>query len=150
MEIEGGPELATQFFKPRVRAAMLVLRDKAYSEFSDLVCSVRLIRCHTKTGADVLATPPTIDLSVMMWGQEIPYVASVLAHETCHHLLHLAGKPYIGDEAELICNAYGLSVMRKVGVSARLIAHHEKDDGKHWDVDGDGVYTKKDYEAGIR
>lgn len=83
MEIEGGPELATEYFKPRVQKAMLVLRDKAFSEFSDLVCSVRLIRCHAKTGADVLATPPTIDLSTLMWGKEIPYVASVLEHVLC-------------------------------------------------------------------
>jgi hypothetical protein len=45
------------------------------------------------------------------------------------------------------CIKYQRAVMEKIGAPSSEIDHLATQDGSHFDMDGDGEYTWKDYEA---
>ncbi len=74
------------------------------------------------------------------------WLAASLVHEACH-----ANQRRYGSQThlELECNARQLETLKKLNASDEEIAFLEKADGKHWDKDGDGVFTAKDRLAGL-
>ena len=96
-----------------------------------------------------------IDLSDVTVGGSVAWTASVLVHESNHNRQYrddlanhghpVAAESYTGVEAELACNQVQLRALERVGGTPREIVYLKSQDGKHFDVDGDGDYDWDDY-----
>ncbi|MEO8650597.1 MAG: hypothetical protein ABI539_15650 [Acidobacteriota bacterium] len=144
--IEGNPSyIPEDKFKPKVEKALKLLKSKAaaYSTWFD---SYGLkIRAAAKSGANF--KDGAIDIGLETFNASETWLASVIIHESVHFWQYRSGKYKAGTEAETEANRYQMGVLQLVGAPSAEIHHMQKQDGGHADINGDGVYDWKDYDA---
>ena len=131
-------------FVKKIKEACILLRDKAGARYTTLYNNVIKIRAFSKSGADVSVS--NIDIARRTFDASLTWLASVLIHESHHIMQYKAKKDYSGTAAEQECNAIQLEVLRLIGAPQSEITYMLSQTGNHFDLDGDGKYTKKDYE----
>ena len=151
----GGPAVAGDAaFVEKVGGALRLLAEKSPEEFAFVVEQVRLFRQAEPSGTHVADGLCVVDLGGPTAGASVAWVASVLVHESNHNKQYrdalATGRPvdpaaYTGVAAERACNAVQLIALRRVGGTAAEIEHLSRQDGGHFDVDGDGDYDWDDY-----
>ena len=143
--IEGNTQFIAQSdFKPKIEKCLALLSSKAGTYNGWISSNVVKIRAFSKSGADV--SKSSIDIAKTTFDASETWLASVLVHETQHIRQYKAKKNYYGKEAELECNQFQLEVLRLIGAPQSEIAYLLKQDGNHFDLNGDGVYDQKDYD----
>lgn len=137
-------------FVRRVRAALQLIRDRSPNEFALVKHRVPRIRHASRTGAAFLHRPPAVHLAWRTADVSLTWCAGALAHEAYHFELFARGRQdgktrARGQEAELRCIAFQRTVLHRVGASSSELRHLARQDGRHFDLDGDGVETWNDY-----
>lgn len=143
--IEGDAKyVAEKDFKPKIEKCLKMLKEKAATYHGWVDTNVVKIRAFSKSGADV--SKSSIDIAKLTFDASETWLASVLVHET-HHIRQYKGKKdYVGKAAELECNKYQLEVLRLLKAPQSEITYLLKQDGNHFDLNGDGKYDEKDYQ----
>jgi hypothetical protein len=133
-------------FTNKMREALKLLSSKSPMPYVYLTETVGRIRAWDRSGSDVTASPPTINIAARTFNASLTWLASVLAHESGHALLRLTNRPYTGLEAERICNAHQLMALREMGAPQSEIAYMLSLTGDHFDLNHDGKYDESDYQ----
>jgi hypothetical protein len=133
-------------FSKKIQKAMDLLQAKAAFAYGNLIGCVGKIRAFSKSGTDVYAKPITIDIAAPTFNASLTWLASVLAHESCHAAQFLCKMDYSGLESEKECNAFQLMVLRRIGAPESEITYLSSLTGDHFDLNKDGVYDQKDYD----
>lgn len=142
--IEGNAEfIPDKDFKPKIEKCLTLLKSKAGTYHGWIDTNVVKIRAFSKSGADVAAN--SIDIAKLTFNASVTWLASVLVHETHHIRQYKDKKDYVGKDAELDCNKYQLEVLRLIGAPQSEISYLLKQDGNHFDLNGDGKYDEEDY-----
>ena len=142
--IEGDAKYITdKDFKPKIEKCLELLKTKAATYHGWISSNVIKIRAFSKSGADV--SKSSIDIAKSTFDASETWLASVLVHETHHIRQYKEKKNYYGKEAELECNKFQLETLRLIGAPQTEIAYLLKQDGNHFDINGDGKYDEKDY-----
>jgi hypothetical protein len=130
-------------FCKKIEEAIHLLNTKAKKHYAELYKNTYQIKANAKTGADY--TRANIDVARRTFDSSVTWLASVLVHEG-HHLVQFKnGQQFTGVEAELESNKIQLEVLRLIGAPQSEITHLLSQDGKHFDLNGDGKYDEKDY-----
>src|SRR5262245_2720753 len=137
--------IADPAFTKKINDALDLLASKAAMAHVLLKLCVGRIRAWDRSGSDVNASPPTINIAERTFNASLTWLASVLAHESGHALLKLTNKPYYGLEAERTCNAHQLMVLRDIGAPQSEITYMQSQTGDHFDLNHDGKYDEEDY-----
>ena len=134
-------------FTRKVQQAVNLLKTRGGVAYGNLIGCVERIRAYDRSGTDVYASPITINIAEETFKASFTWLASVLAHESCHAALFLAGRPHTGRESEEECNAYQLMILRQIGGPQGEITHLlNQMKGDHSDLNKDGVYDWQDYQ----
>lgn len=138
-------------FREQIRKALALLAAKAYYDLEYVKSCVKRIELNPKSGMVTSKAMPTIQMSEKTAFSSLPWCASVLVHEACHakqaeaaRAGSASGKAGL-QQKELECNSRQADALKKVGGSEREIRSLQMADGKHYDLDGDGDYDRKDY-----
>ncbi len=141
VKIRGSEKFANQ-----VQAALALINEKAPDEFGVISKYVRRIEEHDRSGMD--ASHRTCQLAPASTYYSLTWCAGVIAHEAHHAKLQSSPSYEYGlVEEERACNVFQASVMEKIGAPRDELDHLAKQDGTHFDANGDGEYTESDYEA---
>jgi hypothetical protein len=71
----------------------------------------------------------------------------VIAHEAHHaFIFQTTSEAYGGQSEEMKCIDRQIDVMKRIGAPQWELDYLAGLDGSHFDLDGDGEYTWKDYE----
>ncbi len=142
-------------FIKRVETSLALLRDKSPEAFALTQQYVKRIQKRRRSGMRAYADPPTFDLSARSACHSVTWCAGVIAHDMYHSKLyheyrHAHGEPvpddaWCGQMRELECIDYQLRVLQQIGAPQYEIAHVSEQDGTHYDIDGDGQFTWRDY-----
>ncbi len=133
-------------FSKKINEAVKLLQCKAAYAYCNLVGCVGKIRAFSKSGTDINVKPITIDIAAQTFNASLTWLASVLAHESCHAAQFLTKNHYSGLASEKKCNSYQLRVLRQIGAPQSEIAYMLSQTGDHFDLNKDGVYDQKDYD----
>jgi hypothetical protein len=145
MIIEGNAQfIPDNEFKPKIQKALDLLKKKAPIDYATLTYRTEKIRAAEKTGAVVMDA--FINVGRDTFSASLTWLASVLIHENFHNIQCQYGLKYTGREAEQAANVIQLSVLRSIGAPQEEIAYMMSQDGMHFDLDGDGKYTQRDYD----
>jgi hypothetical protein len=133
-------------FSDKINQALDLLKTKAATAHGIVTTYIVKIRAGEKSGMDVQTK--TYDIAKPTFETSLTWLASTIAHDSLHSKQYSDKEPYTGADSEAKCNQHQLEVLRKVGGSqhecAYLLSIIKK--GDHSDLDGDGKYTKKDYD----
>jgi hypothetical protein len=141
--IEGNPEhIADKEFRPKIARCLKLLQTKSPTG-NALVSKVEKIRAARASGANF--ADKAIDIARLTFDASDTWVASVLAHEAQHFKQKADGKYKAGEEAEKDANLVQLGVLECIGAPKSEITYLKTQNGKHFDLNGDGVYDEKDY-----
>lgn len=138
--------IADPLFTQKINKALKLLCIKASWAHGNLKGCVGRIRAFSKSGTDVYATPITINIAAPTFEASLTWLASVLAHESCHAVQYVNKQDYSGLASERECNGYQLRVLRSIGAPESEIAYLLAQTGDHFDLNKDGKYDEKDYE----
>lgn len=148
MIIQGNAEFIPENeFRPKIQQALDLLQKKAASEYLFLTIEVEKIRAAEKTGAVV--ADAFIDIGRVTFDTSLTWLASVLIHECFHITQCKSGKAYAGIKAEIEANIIQLYTLRLIGAPQNEIVYLLAQNGNHFDLDGDGKYTRKDYDLRV-
>ncbi len=137
-----------------VNDALDLLKRKAPEDYQFVIDQVREFRLDPRSGTHVENGRCRVDLSMVTVGGSITWTASVLVHEANHNKIYreyIAANgqptedPYGGAEEELACNALQLKTLERLNAPQYEIDHLRKQDGNHFDMDGDGDHDWDDY-----
>jgi hypothetical protein len=134
-------------FKSQVRSALNLLRAEAPEEFTVVATYVKRIEEHEHSGMDAARDPPTCQLAPATTYASITWCAGVIAHEAHHaFIFQTTSEAYGGQSEEMKCIDRQIDVMKRIGAPQWELDYLAGLDGSHFDLDGDGEYTWKDYE----
>ncbi len=142
-------------FKTQVKRCLGVLR-KQYPEALKFVRKyVGVIAQSSRSGMVAWHHPPMYQMSNKTAFYSLTWCASSIAHDAYHSYLYQKHRPKDGsrtperhwadDRAERLSINYQSRVAKKIGASEHELTYLNSLDGKHADVNGDGVVTLKDY-----
>jgi hypothetical protein len=147
----GIPVKGVDKFRAQIHQALDLLNAKAFYDLEDVKRGVKKITQGYASGID--EATGELALTERTAYSSVTWCASVLAHEACHvrqrelaQRRDLTAKKGSMTENELECNALQVEVLKKIGAPESETQYLRRADGKHWDLDGDGKYTHKDYE----
>ena len=138
--------IADPKFSSKINKCLELLSKKAPSAFGILTNHIGKIRAFSKSGTSVNLKPKTIDIAKTTFDASESWLASVLAHESIHAKQSAENRDYSGVAAEQECNAHQIEVLRLIGAPQSEIAYMLTLTGNHFDLNGDGIYDRKDYE----
>jgi hypothetical protein len=150
VEVRGSPE-----FVGRIKAALQLLCDRSPDEFDIVQKYVGRIQQAERSGMNADAHPPTLDLSDRTSNYSLTWCAGSIVHDAYHSKLFHDyrtefGEPvpdsaWRGKAREMECNQLQMSVLKNIGAPAFELEHLSRQDGGHFDLDGDGEETWNDY-----
>lgn len=139
----------------QVEAALILLKEKAPDVHALIQKNVAIIAEGKRSGMWAYKSPPTYEISNTSALYSISWCAGTIAHDAYHSKLYhdylnAKGAPvpdevWTGTDAERLCIAFQLSVLRKIGAPKHEIEYCIKLNGKHYDVNRDGKYDWDDY-----
>jgi hypothetical protein len=146
-------------FRLQVARALLLLKLGDAETFVRVTNSVGIVREGSRTVAVFTNRPPLIMMSASTAFYSLTWCVAGLAHETCH--IELAKKrgsnQLIIDSTsvrirgyrdfqheELVCAAFELQALEKLGAPRHELDHIRKQDGTHFDVNRDGRWDADD------
>ncbi len=134
-------------FIAQVEQALALIENNSPDEFDAIAKYVKRIESHQRSGMDMSQDVPTCQLAAATAFHSLTWCAGCIAHEAHHSKLHQEpGHEYGMAEEEQACNAVQLKVLQSIGAPQGELDHLAAQDGKHFDMDGDGAYTWEDYE----
>jgi hypothetical protein len=147
-------------FVNKIKEAVLLLKNNCPDDFKMMQTFIGRIRATQISGANYNEEVMTIDIARGTFDSTLPWLTSVLAHET-HHIKKYkdSGKKYGGSfemtdkkaalqamiDEELECNRVQIEVLKKVGGTKEEIEYLAAQKGDHFDIDKDGDYDWDDY-----
>lgn len=147
-------------FVRKIKEAVSLLKNNCPEGFKNMQSIIGRIRAAQVSGANYNEDVMTIDIARGTFEASLPWLTSVLAHET-HHIKKYkdTGKKYGGAaqltdkkaalqimiDEELECNRVQLEVLKKVGGTSYEIEYLAAQKGDHFDLDKDGDYDWDDY-----
>lgn len=146
-----------KYFVEKVTNSLQLLKTKAPVALGFINRYLKKIQTYPKSGMCVWCDPPTFQLKAKEENLELYWLASTIGHESYHSYLYQSNKAllngneppydkYAGFESERKCNAYQLNVLRAIGAPSSIIKYMESQDGRHCDLNSDGVCDDKDYQ----
>lgn len=147
-------------FKAKLTLAFDLLKTKAPNDFATMKSMIGKIRAYQASGANFNESIMTIDLAKATFDASLPWLTSVLIHETTHIKKYKDTGKKFGDahlltdkkaalqimiNEELDCNRVQLGVLEKVGGAKYEIDYLRAQKGDHFDIDKDGDYDMDDY-----
>jgi hypothetical protein len=143
-------------FVRQVEHALALVRDKSPDSLEMIRQFVKRIQHERRTGMRAYDDPPTFDLADATAYYSVTWCAGAIAHDAYHSKLYHEyrvqhGEPvpdsaWTGQVREMECNRYQLGVLSDISAPEYEIEHMRHQDGSHFDQDGDGEATWKDYE----
>ena len=130
-------------FRTKIQRCLDLLQSKAPQYFVWFNKYNIKLRAARASGANFKDS--AIDIALDTFNASDTWLASVIIHEAIHFWQWKSKKYKAGEVAEVEANRYQLGVLQLVGAPASEITHMQKQDGKHFDLDGDGKYTEEDY-----
>lgn len=130
-------------FRPKIQQALDLLQSKGSPDYMLINTYVERICAFNRTGAVV--TDARINIAKPTFETSITWLASVLVHECFHICQYLAKKKYVGKDAEGEANIIQLYTLQIIGAPQNEITYMRAQDGTHFDLDGDGKYSREDY-----
>jgi hypothetical protein len=142
-------------FRARVRQALFMLDITDPDGLAIISGHVGAIMHHSPSGMAAFEKPPTMHLAGPTLDHSLIWLASVLVHEAVHSRLYAEapkqanGEPaydaWGGFEAERTCNARQLETCVRLAAPETILNHLAAQDGKHGDVNKDGLLDYRDY-----
>ena len=137
--------IGTDIFKPKIQKCLDRLSKEA-AQYKTWLDTYNLsIRPAAHSGANF--KDDAIDIARATFDASETWLASVIIHEAIHFWQYRSGKYKAGSEAESEANKYQLAVLRHLKAPQSEITHMLSQTGGHADINGDGVYDWKDYNA---
>jgi len=134
-------------FIQQVTKAMSLIQENAPDDLELIAKYLRRIEEHDHSGMDASREAPTCQLAPASAYASVTWCAGCIAHEAYHSKLSQSPDYAYGlEQEEEECMAYQLTVLQKIGAPRSELEHLAAQDGKHFDLDGDGEYTWSDYE----
>lgn len=124
--------------------ALDLLRDNAPDDHAYVIRWTQRIEQYGRTCADVESS--RIYLAGRTYNASPQWLASVLVHEARHIELYQQQREYGGQDEELDCQRLQLDTLRRLRGTHDEIRWLEAQNGKHFDVNGDGVFDERDAE----
>jgi hypothetical protein len=147
--IEGDPHFVAQ-----VSSALKLLAERAPDALADVEEYIGLIRQGPRSGMRAFDDPPTLELGDPSTFYSITWCAGSIVHDAHHSRLyhewiaaHGAPVPpaeWTGTAIELACNRIQLAALERIDAPAHERTYLAGQDGRHWDVNGDGVDDERD------
>jgi hypothetical protein len=144
-------------FVEQTRRALALLQAKAPEAFGIVQRHVGRIRQANRSGMRADQDPPTYEMADATAFYSLTWCAGSIAHDSYHSMLfdehrRMHGEPvpdeaWTGREREMECIEHQVQVMRDIGAAEAEVTYLSSLDGSHFDGDGDGVSTWRDYEA---
>ena len=139
IEIVGSNRFATQ-----IRLALNIIRTKSPDDFLLISKHVTRIEECERSGMDIRRS--TCQLAPRTAYYSLTWCAASIAHEAHHGKLGCcASYSYGHAHEERACIDYQRAILERIGAPAWEIEYLATLDGNHFDTDGDGKYTWKDY-----
>jgi hypothetical protein len=141
VEIHGSEKFAGQ-----VREALELIRNNSPEDFVSISESVRRIEESDRSGMDTSRS--VCQLAPATAYHSLTWCAGCIAHESHHaKLSQSASYSYGYAHEEQVCIEYQRTVLERIGAPTCELDYLSTLDGSHFDADGDGEYTWKDYES---
>ena len=150
VRVNGSPEFVQQ-----IDAALTLLRERSPDDFDMVVRYIGRIAQARRSGMNADANPPQLDLNDRTTNYSVTWCAGSIVHDAYHSKLYHEyrdkfGEPvpdsaWRGKDRELECNQLQLNVLANIGAPEFEIEHLRRQDGSHYDLDGDGEETWRDY-----
>ena len=138
-EIHGSEKFAGQ-----IREALELIRHHSPDEFASITEYVRRIEESDRSGMDTSRS--VCQLAPATAYHSITWCAGCIAHEAHHaKLSQSASYSYGHAQEEKVCIAYQRAVLERIGAPPSELEYLATLDGSHFDADGDGEYSWKDY-----
>lgn len=142
IEVAGDPK-----FLARVYEALALLKARDSQAYSIVAGYVGRIEQSPHSGMNASADPPTFQMSDATANYSVTWAAASIAHDAYHSKLYydhkgahptspVPGNVWGGTGAEIKCNKFQISVMRKIGAPQNEIDHAL--------VNSDGHYIGQD------
>ena len=137
--------IANGEFNPKVTRCLDLLKNKA-PQFHTWLSTYNLtVRAAARSGANFQDN--AIDIARTTFDASDTWLASVIVHETIHFWQYRGGTYQAGQVAEQEANSFQMTVLRLIGAPASEITYMMSQTGGHADLNGDGVYDWRDYQA---
>jgi hypothetical protein len=145
----------SQKFVNQIKAALGLLRTASPDSYAVVRSYIGRIEQSRRSGMAATEDPPTAYFSEPTALGSLTWCASNIAHEAYHSKLYHEyrrehGEP-VPDDAwggqlrEQQCCVFQTLVLRDVKAPEDEIRYAQNQNGLHFDVDGDGYYTWRDY-----
>jgi hypothetical protein len=144
----------SEAFVRQTKDALKLLEAKAPSAYFTIEKCVGRIESAARSAMMARATPPTYAVGDPTAFYSITWYAGTIAHDAIHCKQYWdyrkargASVPadiWTGQAAELEAIRYQLWVMSAIGAPAHEMRHIRAQDGKHYDLNGDGKYSEED------
>ena len=141
-------------YKAQVSTCLNLIKENSKEDHEFIIKHIGIIKQNPKSGMEAWKSPPVFLLSNRTAFHSVAWCASAIAHDAYHSYLFKANKvegekypPYEtwgGFSAEIKCNKYQISVMRKIGGSEYDIKYLQDQDGTHGDTNKDGKIDASD------
>jgi len=155
LEFDGVQIHGSETFIAQVEASLRLLREKSPEAFRLTQLYAPRIEQNSRSGMRAYDDPPTFDLSLKTAGYSVTWCAGSIAHDTFHSKLYheyldnhngpVPDDAWRGQARELDCVHYQSRVLRDIGAPVNETSCVDHADGSHFDADGDGRETWKDY-----
>jgi hypothetical protein len=141
-------------FKTRVLSSLTLLRTKAPEAYQIVTNNIGAIAQSKHSGMAVYRKPPTFELNDATAYASVTWCASCIAHDALHARFYFTWLRFhasqravphdvwMGENAEMLCSAHQLRVLRQIGAASNEIAHCSSvSTNRYWEVD----YKKRNW-----
>ena len=143
-------------FTRQVQAALALLRRRAPASYGTVARYIGRIEQGPRSGMWAYKNPPTYALADATALRSITWCAASIVHDACHSRLYHEHKRahgrvpaavWTGLAAEKTCLADQLAAMQTFGAPALEIDWVRRQDGRHFDANGNGKSDWSDYRS---
>lgn len=144
--------IGDDFFILWIEKALNILMKQAPMKLQEIRKDIVIIKQGERTMMWVKLDPPVMTITADSATHSSTFTAGIIVHEACHMRLYKEGKSSDPSDykaiqnEEMVCIAREEIVMKGIGASPQELDMLRKQDGSHFDVDGDGDYDLNDFE----
>lgn len=139
--------------KGYIDKALNMLAEKAPEDLEFIAYYLKYIEVSAKNADVYNPYRKTFELGQKYYDRcgDIYWLCGAIAHEA-NHAYNKAENLHQGDDGEDATNneltsfEYQIGILKKIGAPKSLIRDIGKQDGRHWDENGDGVFDESDVE----
>lgn len=144
--------IGDDFFILWIEKALNILMNRAPMELQKIRKEIVIIKQGERTMMWVKLNPPIMTITADSATHSSTFTVGIIVHEACHMRLYHEGKSSDPSDyksiqnEEMVCIDREHRIMKEIGASPQELDMIRRQDGSHFDVDGDGDYDLNDFE----